>query len=117
MARAASNPRRLHSNSTVQRIENAATIVMDRTSLTTVIAFTEIFQRFVNLILQDRFLQSPQPGLCVVKEQAQVLRSKFVGRTVKSTDLAPQSFSIVKRCLDKKAYFHGGSRLVLKPLP
>jgi hypothetical protein len=51
---------------------------------------------------------------CVVEEKAQILGTKLVRRTAKSTDIAPLGLSIVKRCLDKNAYFHGGSRFVPK---
>jgi hypothetical protein len=90
---------------------------MDRALLGTAIAFPTSLYCFTNLILHNRFLQAPQQGLCVVEEKAQILGTKRVRRAANSTDIAPLGFSIVKRRLDKNAYFHGGSRLVPKTLP
>jgi len=90
---------------------------MDRAWFAAVTAFPASLHGFNDLILHNCLLQLPQQGLCVVKEQAQVLSAKIVGRTAKANDIAPPSFSIVKRRLDKNTYIHGGSRLVLKLLP
>jgi hypothetical protein len=90
---------------------------MDRAWFAAVTAFPASLHGFTDLILHNCLLQLPQQGLCVVKEQAQVLSAKIVGRTAKANDIAPPSFSIVKRRFDKNTYIHGGSRLVLKLLP
>jgi len=90
---------------------------MDRALFGKAIAFPTILYCFTDLILHNRFLQPPQQGLCVVEEKAQILGTKLVRRTVKSTDIAPFGFSIFKRRLDKNAYIHGGSRLIPKLYP
>jgi hypothetical protein len=96
---------------------NTASIIMDRALFGTAIAFPASLYCFTDLTLHNRFLQEPQHGLCVVEEKAQILGTGLVRRTAKSTDIAPLGFSIVKRCLDKNAYNHGGSGLVPKPYP
>ena len=90
---------------------------MDRALFGTAIAFPASLYCFTDLILHNRFLQAPQQGLCFVEEKAQILGTKLVRRTAKSTDIAPLGFSIDKRRLDKNAYIHGGSRLVQKSYP
>jgi hypothetical protein len=117
LAQAASKPWPLHPKSPEKSVENTASIIMCRALFATAIAFPASLHCFTDLILHNRFLQPPQQGLCVVEKKAQILRTKRVRRTAKSTDIAPPGFSIVKRRLDKNAYIHGGSRLVPKPYP
>jgi len=58
---------------------------MDRAWFAAVTAFPASLHGFTDLILHNCLLQLPQQGLCVVKEQAQVLSAKIVGRTAKAT--------------------------------
>lgn len=72
---------------------------------------------FIDLILQDRFPQSPQQVLRLVEEQTKLIGFQLVRCTAEPTDIASPGFAIVKRRRDKNAYTHGRLRLVPKPLP
>jgi hypothetical protein len=101
MAQAASKPWPLYLNSPEKRVENTASIIMERALFGTAIVFPANLYCCTDLILRSRFLQVPQQGLCVAEEKAQILVAEPVRRAAKSTDIASLGFSIVERRLDK----------------
>lgn len=84
----------------VQCVESTASIVVDRTPLSAVLANSTCHQHFVDLIAQEHFLQARQQILGFIEAQTEVLSCQIVGRTVKSRDFAPLSTSIVKGSLN-----------------
>lgn len=87
-------------NRPVECVESTASIVVDRTPLSAVVANSTCRQHFVDLIAQEHFLQARQQILGFIKAQTEGLRCRIVGRTVKSRDFAPLSTSIVKGSLN-----------------
>lgn len=53
-------------------------------------AFSKSFQGFIDLFMQDRFLQAPPQMLCSVEKQTKVPGSQLVRRTAEPTVMAGQ---------------------------